>query len=159
VKKLIRKPVLTVISELYKLSARDDLVGNASLSAIQQLESTQRSFPNNLKIQTSRGTYIRDITGNHNTSSEDGDTSKIDEMVLKAAQWLLQNWLDKRGTLGFNAEERNKAVPEDASRVVIVTNDEAGLGKKATTKGLHIVDSAKLGQALLEQAKKESPEG
>jgi hypothetical protein len=99
-----------------------------------------------LRVQTSRGNYLRDLSIRSEDTSEGvtASTKSREEAFLAAAKVQQDGWLDRRNLLGatsgITAVERSKKVPRTARKLVLLVRD-AALRSKARARGFTAVDA------------------
>ena len=159
---------LAVITELDRLakpgSSEDPSKASTVLASLEQLVKTHNSV---LKIQTSRGNYLRDLSlraedleyansGSGTSNSAQHSHSKIprglDDVIVAAGKWQIDNWLDRRQLLlpgVLSAEERTKKLEgkwKDAK--VLLVSDNKILRAQGRAKGLNVASYQELEKAI-----------
>lgn len=114
---------LPVIMELDGLSANTGPLGDAAAAANAYITSHVRSHTLSLKIQTSKGNYLPNL--NLRTEQVDFYDSgswerNMDDLILRAAIWQSEHWVDRSGFLNTNDEMRDTT---GASKVVLCSFD------------------------------------
>lgn len=119
-----------------------------------------RSHSRYLKIQTSRGNYLRDLSirseaidfssAGAASSVETGGFShdfarSMDDVILKAVAWQKDHFTSRLALVNPGADPRQ--VPPDAAQVVLVTFDR-NLRLKAKARGLDAADESGMGLLL-----------
>lgn len=144
-----------VITELDGLRKNAAPLGLAASEAIEYLESAIRTHSRHLKVQTSRGNYLRDLS----IRSESIDFSataeglshdharNMDDVILRAVAWQQEHFTSRLALVNPKAERRN--VPADAAQVVLVTFDR-NLRLKARARGLDAADESGMAMMLEE---------
>jgi protein SMG6 len=107
-----------VITELDGLRANEPPLGEAAAEAVAYLESHLRPFSSVLKVQTSRGNYLHDLSIRSEQIDFAGTQSQqaaksMDDVILRAASWQLEHFVEHG-----REEER-----EGACKVVLVSMD------------------------------------
>lgn len=111
---------LAVVTELDGIRHNNTALGEAAQAAIHYIEGHVRSHALSLKVQTSKGNYLRDL----NVRSEDIEFGhqewerSMDDLILKAAVWQDEHWVD-RSTL-LNSGDRDTS---GAAKVVLISLD------------------------------------
>ncbi|KAF8892624.1 hypothetical protein BD779DRAFT_1610166 [Infundibulicybe gibba] len=96
------------------------------------LRASLPSFSMSLKIQTSRGNYLPSLHFRTEAVDFTGESSdrNMDDLILKAAIWQDEHWMDRSGMLKAPADDTNGAV-----KVLLVTSDR-NLRLKARSRQL-----------------------
>lgn len=115
-------------------------LGEAAQAALAYLTSHLRTHSLSLKVQTSRGNYLRTLGvrteqvdfGSVRSLGAGGEKS-MDDLILKAAIWQDEHWVDRSSILssmkaGLNKPTAAAVVGEgvgggDATKVVLLTLD------------------------------------
>lgn len=148
-----------VITELDGLKRNAGPLGAAAVDAISYLETAIKSHPLHLKVQTSRGNYLKDLAirsetidfgGNGgdlgvNTFSHDLAKS-MDDVILRAVTWQKDHFTSRLTLVNPKADRRQ--VPANCSTVVLVSFDR-NLRLKSRARGLDAVDEKEV-KLLLE---------
>ncbi|KZV65821.1 hypothetical protein PENSPDRAFT_655393 [Peniophora sp. CONT] len=96
--------------------AQEEL-GKIAKSAVDMLSSLIRTHSSSLKVQTSRGNYLSSLVVRRESVDFDGSPGGwercMDDLILRAAVWQDEHWVDRSGSEGM----------ESASRVVLCTLD------------------------------------
>lgn len=145
-----------MITELDGLKKNATALGAAALEAIAYFEVTIRTHSRHLKVQTSRGNYLKDLTirtENIDFSGQaSGDLSgagfshdfarSMDDVILRAVAWQREHYFIPIQISSANSRER-QPVPVNAAKVVLVTGDR-NLRLKARARGLDECDSSEV---------------
>ncbi|ORX36586.1 hypothetical protein BD324DRAFT_580049 [Kockovaella imperatae] len=127
---------LPVITELDGLSRNPPPLGESASLAITYLEARVRSHSRNLKIQTSKGNYLSDLTiraeSHHDAGRTDGTT--MDDLILNVASFQSEHF---RSNAGSNAEGGG------AIQVLMVTFDR-NLRLRARARGIEAADEKEM---------------
>lgn len=146
---------LAVITELDGLKRNSTPLGTAADEAIDYLEQAVRGYSRYLKVQTSRGNYLRDLSirneaidfdGSGATSSHDHARS-LDDVILRAAQWQKEHFSNRLALVNPRAIAEQRRIPSDTAPVVLVTFDR-NLRLKASARGLEATDEKGLKKAI-----------
>jgi protein SMG6 len=111
---------LPVVMELDGLVNNPSELGQAAQSAMTYITSHLRTHSISLKVQTSKGNYLPTL----NVRTEEVDFSSgsfersMDDLILKAAIWQDEHWMDRSGLLGQSNQDTNGAV-----KVVLLSLD------------------------------------
>ncbi|KAM0748417.1 hypothetical protein T439DRAFT_316305 [Meredithblackwellia eburnea MCA 4105] len=136
---------LAVITELDGLKKNATALGAAAHEAVTYLEGAIRQRSRYLKVQTSRGNYLKDLSirsesidFNNGTDSFSPDFARsMDDVILRAVAWQKDHFSSRLAIVNPRADRRS--VPSDASTVVLVTFDR-NLRLKARARGLDATD-------------------
>lgn len=174
---------LIVITELDGLKNKTNALGTAATQAISYLESSIKSFPSNLKIQTSRGNFLRDLkirsediifASSHSSSFSDEEREgqtlirSMDDVIVQAAVWQEEHWMDRRRSLMFNFGASATAnavsttsivgeVPQGTPKTVLVSGDR-NLRLKARARGIEVTDAKEL-EKMTKEMEQKRPDG
>jgi protein SMG6 len=114
---------LPVIMELDGLKGNSsEQLGKAAENALEYISSHIRSHSMSLKVQTSKGNYLATL----NVRTEDVDFTSgnaernMDDLILKAAIWHDEHWVDRSAMLKSDGITRNISNP---SKVVLLSLD------------------------------------
>lgn len=147
----------TVITELDGLKRNEAPLGVAASDAIEYLETAIRTHARHLKVQTSRGNYLRDLSIrsesiDFSASAEGLDQGfshdfarNMDDVILRAVGWQQEHFTSRLALVNRRADR--KTVPANAARVVLVTFDR-NLRLKARARGLDAVDESEMASML-----------
>ena len=138
----------TVITELDGLRRNDSALGNAAEAAVNFLESAISRYSRYLKVQTSRGNYLKDLTIRSENIDFAGELDSpgafshdlarnMDDVILKAVSWQKDHFTSRLALVNPRIDRRT--VPTDAAKVILVTAD-GNLRLKAHARGLDAVD-------------------
>lgn len=111
---------LPVVMELDGLVNNPSELGQAAQSAMKYITSHLRSHSISLKVQTSKGNYLPTL----NVRTEEVDFApgnferSMDDLILKAAIWQDEHWMDRSALLGSSSQDTNGAV-----KVVLLSLD------------------------------------
>ncbi|KAJ3572504.1 hypothetical protein NP233_g3036 [Leucocoprinus birnbaumii] len=123
---------LPVIMELDGLINNPSQLGQAAKAAMDYVTSNIRTYSMSLKVQTSKGNYLTTL----NVKTEEVDFTSgnversMDDLILKAAIWQDEHWLDRSAILGVTGQNTNGAV-----KVVLLSLDR-NLRLKARSRQL-----------------------
>jgi len=108
--------------ELDGLSANTSQLGEAAQTAMAYISSHIRSHALSLKVQTSKGNYLTSLSVRTEEVHFDRNHSSVeknmDDLILKAAIWQDDHWVDRSAMLKAEA-----VVPTDAVKVVLLSLD------------------------------------
>jgi hypothetical protein len=134
---------------------------------ISYLETTIRTHSRYLKIQTSRGNYLKDLairnesidfasTPSHQDSDYDNDETALfssdharnmDDVILRAVSWQKDHFNSRLAIVNPQAIVEKKKIQPETAQVVLVTFDR-NLRLKARARGLDAVDEKELKKVL-----------
>ncbi|GAA5991646.1 hypothetical protein JCM11641_000208 [Rhodosporidiobolus odoratus] len=146
---------LAVITELDGLKRNATALGAAAVEMVDYLESAIRTHSRYLKIQTSRGNYLKDLAIRNESidfsssptslaaSAEEART--MDDVILRAVSWQSQHFTSRLALV--NPRAARTKVPSETAQVVLVTFDR-NLRLKARARGLEAVDEKGLKKSL-----------
>ena len=171
---------LAVITEVDRIAKAGTFGGDyqaasAVLAALEQFIKTSNSV---LKIQTSRGNYLRDLSlraedleySNPNpasgaSASAQHSHSKIprglDDVVVAAGKWQVDNWLDRRQLLlpgVLTPEERTKKLEGKWKEAkVLLVSDNKILRAQGRAKGLSVASFQELEKVIKADSQTDYP--
>ncbi|KAF9228014.1 hypothetical protein BS17DRAFT_747074 [Gyrodon lividus] len=112
-----------VIMELDGLSSDTSQLGEAAQEAVSYITSHVRSHATSLKVQTSKGNYLTSL----NVRTEQVEFADVnswdrcmDDLILKAAIWQDEHWIDRSALLRGGAAIRDAST---AIKVVLLSLD------------------------------------
>lgn len=108
--------------ELDGLSSNASQLGEAAQSAMAYVTSHVRSHSTSLKVQTSKGNYLTSLnvrTEQVDFTSANSDRN-MDDLILKAAIWQDEHWVDRTAMLKTDGSQRDIA---NAVKVVLLSLD------------------------------------
>lgn len=144
-------------------------MGASASEAVEYLETAIRTHARYLKVQTSRGNYLRDLSIRSESIDFSGNAEldasnlaggvggqgfshdfarNMDDVILRALSWQSEHFTSRLALVNPAADRRT--VPNDTSKVVLVTFDR-NLRLKARARGLDAVDEH--GMAMLLETK------
>ncbi|GAA5899122.1 hypothetical protein JCM8208_003009 [Rhodotorula glutinis] len=158
---------LAVVTELDGLRRNPTALGVAAAEVIEYLELAVRGYSRFLKIQTSRGNYLKDLAIRNESidfgssspaasSSLDGTASfssshdvarSMDDVILRAVAWQRDHFSNRLALVNPQAVLDKRRVPADTAQVVLVTFDR-NLRLKAGARGLDATDEKGLKKAV-----------
>lgn len=112
---------LPVVMELDGLSSNPSpQLSEAAQAALSYITSNIRTYSMSLKVQTSRGNYLSSLNvRTEQVDFTDGNAERnMDDLILKAAIWQDEHWVDRSALL-----KDNSATMKDAVKVVLLTLD------------------------------------
>ena len=118
---------LPVIMELDGLASNASPLGDAAQNALTYVSTHVRSHALSLKIQTSKGNYLTTLSVRTEQVDFGGDgveggrEKSMDDLILKAAIWQDEHWVDRRELL--KAEPVGEAEVQAAVKVVLLSLD------------------------------------
>ncbi|KAF8638491.1 hypothetical protein AX16_010474 [Volvariella volvacea WC 439] len=137
---------LPVIMELDGLALNDSQLGIAAQNALSYITSHIRTHSASLKVQTSKGNYLTSL----NVRTEQVDFShgnperNMDDLILKAAIWQEEHWVDRSAMLGTTPKDTNT---NNAVKVVLLSLDR-NLRVKARARQLPAANERELAAIL-----------
>ncbi|GAA6008826.1 hypothetical protein JCM10207_001737 [Rhodosporidiobolus poonsookiae] len=164
---------LAVITELDGLSRNATALGIAAVEVISYLEHAVRAHARHLKIQTSRGNYLKDLAIRNESidfqssasssspfSTGGGDDARtMDDIILRAVTWQSTHFTSRLALVNPRAAAalpKGKVAPaHETAKVVLVTFDR-NLRLKARARGLDAADEKALKKALGKALEKEA---
>lgn len=124
-----------VIMELDGLSSNASPLGEAAQAAMAYITTHIRSHSISLKVQTSKGNYLTSL-GIHTERVDFQDEASwernMDDLILRAAIWQDEHWLDRTAMLKGIGDYRDTA---GAVKVVLLSLDR-NLRLKARSRQL-----------------------
>jgi protein SMG6 len=122
---IIPLPVVMELDGLSKASANSaPQLSEAAQSALAYLSSHVRSHSMSLKIQTSKGNYLTSLSvrSEHVDFEANGNWERnMDDLILKAAIWQDEHWVDRSGMLQHNDSSSSRRA--GAVKVVLLSLD------------------------------------
>lgn len=112
-----------VIMELDGLSSNQSKLGEVAQEAVAYITSHIRSHSASLKVQTSKGNYLTSLsvrTEQVDLTNEDSWDRCMDDLILKAAIWQDEHWVDRSALLKNTPPVRDDA---NAVKVVLLSLD------------------------------------
>ncbi|KAM0789307.1 hypothetical protein ACM66B_000146 [Microbotryomycetes sp. NB124-2] len=145
---------LTVVTELDGLKRNETDIGSAAHEAILYLETAVKTCSRVLRVQTSRGNYLHDLTIRSESIdfSAEGDrpgsgyfshesARSMDDVILRAVAWQQEHFTNRLFMLNPSAD-KTKVAP-DSCKVVLITFDR-NLRLKARARGLDAADETEM---------------
>ncbi|KAG0705195.1 hypothetical protein DFH29DRAFT_908006, partial [Suillus ampliporus] len=126
-----------VIMELDGLSSNPSKLGEAAQEAVAYITSHIRSHSMSLKVQTSKGNYLSSLSvriEQVDLTDENSWDRCMDDLILKAAIWQDEHWMD-RSALLKNAPPVRHDANANAVKVVLLSLDRV-LRLKARSRQL-----------------------
>ncbi|KAI6038993.1 hypothetical protein EDC04DRAFT_2868129 [Pisolithus marmoratus] len=136
-----------VVMELDGLSTNTSQLGEAAREAVSYVTSHVRSHGTSLKVQTSKGNYLTSLsvrTEQVDFSDKESWERSMDDLILKAAVWQDEHWVDRSILLKGSA---SPASTIGAVRVVLLSFDR-NLRLKARARQLPAADEKDLAGIL-----------
>ena len=124
-----------VIMELDGLSSNSSQLGEAAQAAMKYISSHFKSHSTSLKVQTSKGNYLSSLsirTEQVDFQDEASWERNMDDLILRAAIWQDEHWIDRSAILKDDGVTRATAT---AVKVVLLSLDR-NLRLKARSKQL-----------------------
>ncbi|KAJ7109155.1 hypothetical protein C8R44DRAFT_277493 [Mycena epipterygia] len=136
---------LPVIMELDGLSSNPSQLGEAAQAAMTYLSSHIRSHATSLKVQTSKGNYLTSLSVRAEQVDFANGTSErnMDDLILKAAIWQDEHWVDRSAMLQSNARA------DDTSVKVVLLSLDRNLRLKARSRQLAAASEKDLAAILV----------
>ncbi|KAJ6513896.1 hypothetical protein C8R47DRAFT_1092306 [Mycena vitilis] len=136
---------LPVIMELDGLSSNPSQLGEAAQAAMAYLSSHIRSHATSLKVQTSKGNYLTSLNVRaEQVDFTDGTSDRnMDDLILKAAIWQDEHWVNRSAMLKSNGVDSDGAV-----KVVLLSLDR-NLRLKARSRQLPAASEKDLAAILV----------
>lgn len=158
---------LAVVTELDGISRNATTLGADAARAVEYLESRMRTHGKWLKVQTSRGNYLADLSirteridfAGFAEGETDEDAARfarsLDEVILRATEWQDKHFVDRRALLAKPGIARQKLLETPApntARAALVTLDR-NLRLKARMRDIHSLNHAELLHVLMSREK------
>ncbi|KAL7413909.1 hypothetical protein BDY24DRAFT_388530 [Mrakia frigida] len=144
---------LPVITELDGLSNQPAPLGTEASKALAYLTSHIRTHSRTLKVQTSRGNYLadltiraEDITFSFSNSYNPERARNMDDLILRACSFQEEHFVDRTGILRVN-DNVNDQGKEGMAKVVLMTFDR-NLRLRARARGVESVDEKGMKKVL-----------
>ncbi|KAJ7752078.1 hypothetical protein B0H16DRAFT_1887390 [Mycena metata] len=136
---------LPVIMELDGLSSNPSQLGEAAQAAMTYLSSHIRSHATSLKVQTSKGNYLTSLSVRaEQVDFADGTSERnMDDLILKAAIWQDEHWVDRSAML------KSTAMASDNSVKVVLLSLDRNLRLKARSRQLPAASEKDLAAILV----------
>ncbi|KAF7359539.1 PINc domain-containing protein [Mycena sanguinolenta] len=136
---------LPVIMELDGLSSNPSQLGEAAQAAMTYLSSHIRSHATSLKVQTSKGNYLTSLSVRaEQVDFADGNSERsMDDLILKAAIWQDEHWVDRSAML------KSTAVATDGAVKVVLLSLDRNLRLKARSRQLPAASEKDLAAILV----------
>ncbi|KAJ7172704.1 hypothetical protein C8R46DRAFT_1086975 [Mycena filopes] len=136
---------LPVIMELDGLSSNPSQLGEAAQAAMTYLSSHIRSHATSLKVQTSKGNYLTSLSVRaEQVDFADGTSERnMDDLILKAAIWQDEHWVDRSAML------KSSAMASDNSVKVVLMSLDRNLRLKARSRQLPAASEKDLAAILV----------
>jgi len=137
---------LAVITELDGLSRNTSPLGNAATDALSYLISAVPTHSTSLKVQTSKGNYLHNLTvRSEHIDFRDGTSQdrNMDDLILRSALWQAEHFVDRQYALTLdNADgiRRPPAVPTSSTSKVVLLSFDRNLRLKARSRKLDAAD-------------------
>lgn len=148
--------ITLVITELDGLRKNSTPLGIAAEAAIIYLESTIQTKSRYLKVQTSRGNYLKDLQIRSENIDFAGELNSVetfshdfaknmDDIILKAVTWQKDHFTSRLAIVNPKAD-RN-LISAEMAKVVLISFD-ANLRVKAASRGLDATDAKGMNSLL-----------
>ncbi|KAJ7219067.1 hypothetical protein GGX14DRAFT_589783 [Mycena pura] len=136
---------LPVIMELDGLASNPSQLGETAQAAMSFLSSHIRSHSTSLKVQTSKGNYLTSLNVRaEQVDFTDGTSERsMDDLILKAAIWQDEHWIDRSAIL------KSDAVATDNSVKVVLLSLDRNLRLKARSRQLPAASEKDLATILV----------
>ncbi|KZT11502.1 uncharacterized protein LAESUDRAFT_643103 [Laetiporus sulphureus 93-53] len=139
---------LPVIMELDGLATNMSALGEVASSALAFITSHVRSRSTSLKVQTSRGNYLSSLnvrTEQVDFASDEASWERnMDDLILRAAIWQDEHWVDRSAMLKSDGRARDTS---GAAKVVLLSLDRM-LRLKARSRQLSAANEQDLASIL-----------
>jgi len=144
---------LAVVTELDGISSCENELGAVASAALAFVSNHIRSHAISLKVQTSKGNYLSTLNIRSEelqfTHGEGSWERSMDDLILRAAIWQTEHWVDRSRILKQNLESSGD---NSASKVVLLTIDR-NLRLKARAREVDTADQLQLAHILLSTPK------
>ncbi|KAJ7602470.1 hypothetical protein FB45DRAFT_1072964 [Roridomyces roridus] len=136
---------LPVIMELDGLASNPSQLGEAAQAAMSFLSAHIRSHATSLKVQTSKGNYLTSLSVRAEQIDFAGGASErnMDDLILKAAIWQDEHWVDRSAML------KADAIADDHSVKVVLLSLDRNLRLKARSRQLPAASEKDLASILV----------
>ncbi|CDO74731.1 hypothetical protein BN946_scf184686.g2 [Trametes cinnabarina] len=123
-------------------SANQTPLGQAAAEALNYVASHMRSHSVSLKVQTSRGNYLSNLNvrTEHVDFSSGNAERNMDDLILRAALWLEEHWVDRSALLKRDAAGKDNT---NAAKVALLSLDRM-LRLKARSRQLYAANEQDL---------------
>ncbi|GBE82472.1 hypothetical protein SCP_0408560 [Sparassis crispa] len=115
---------LPVVMELEGLGSNSSPLGEAANHAMAYITSHVRSHSTSMKVQTSKGNYLSSLnvrTEQVEFSADEASWERnMDDLILRAAIWQDEHWVDRSALLKSDNANRNTT---GAAKVVLLSFD------------------------------------
>jgi len=149
---------LVVITELDGISSNENELGAVASSAVSFISKQVRSHNISLKVQTSKGNYLSTLNVRseefHFTSGEGSWERNMDDLIIRAAVWQKDHWVDRSRLLSQSSQTEDDT---SASKVVLLSFDR-NLRLKARAREVDAADEQQLAQILATSCNDPAPE-
>ncbi|KAN0064555.1 hypothetical protein ACQY0O_002183 [Thecaphora frezii] len=167
---------LAVVTELDGLKRNANALGAEASRAIQFLESRIRSHAKYLKVQTSRGNYLTDLSIRSEdmqlgrpldvfAQEEQPSTQKslaarnVDEVIVRCLGWQTDHFVDRLALFAAHPEAERLRLQPDTAKAALLTLDR-NLRLKAKARGLCSLDEQDIAELMIMTAEQSlSPAG
>ena len=122
-------------------------VSEQATAAVTYLEAQIKPFTTHIRVQTSRGNFLNDLS----IRTEDvdfTDSRSMDDVILRAASWQAAHFVDRLALFNPRAD-RAKLGLDKAAKVALVTLD-INLRLKARARDLAVVGDKELARLVIE---------
>jgi protein SMG6 len=137
---------VVVVTELDGLSKNPAPLGPAATAAIRYLETHIRTHSLSLKIQTSKGNYLSDLSvRRENYNFQSTKSSNLDDMILTIAEFQRDHFVDRSSMLRNSSGDRDLDI--GAVKVLLITFDR-NLRVKARGRGVDAADEKEMAAIL-----------
>ncbi|KAI0078154.1 hypothetical protein K474DRAFT_1706708 [Panus rudis PR-1116 ss-1] len=139
---------LPVIMELDGLASNASPLGEAASAAASYIDSHIRSHSGSLKVQTSRGNFLPNLSIRSELVDFHGEEvsweRNMDDLILRAAIWQRDHWVDRSAFLKVETDSRDTT---GASKVVLLSFDRM-LRLKARSRDVDAANEQDLASIL-----------
>ena len=133
--------------ELDGLRKGTGAVAEQAAAAVHFIETQIRPFTTHIRVQTSRGNFLSDLS--FRTEDVDfTDSRSMDDVILRAASWQAAHFVDRLASFDPDAD-RPRLGLDKAAKVALVTLD-LNLRLKARGRELAVVGDKELARLVIE---------
>ncbi|KAF9533398.1 hypothetical protein CPB83DRAFT_472504 [Crepidotus variabilis] len=126
----------------------------AAHQALEYIKTALRANGMVIKVQTTRGNYLSSLNIRMEeidfASSSSATKNNMDDLILKAAIWQNEQWVDREGLLksGMDIEVSSSAEGKDAATKVVLLTLDRNLRLKARSRQLPAANERDLAKIL-----------
>ncbi|KAF8326386.1 uncharacterized protein EI90DRAFT_3127987 [Cantharellus anzutake] len=140
---------LAAVTELDGLSKNNSPLGNAANDALAYLTSAVPANSSSLKVQTSKGNYLRTLSvrAENIDFHDDSNTDKtMDDLILRSASWQAEHFVDRQ--LFLPGLQGSIMTPTSRTAKVVLLSFDRNLRLKARSRRLDAADEKEMGAIL-----------